>query len=298
MQRASAYAEIKMILSHMETAANQPLRWRPGARNAAAPHVRRYLTEAVGQALTNDLARNYGWDPLVHSMGWFDDPSDDLPPGARHLKPVGSGTRPDIVVETTSGWHAFESRGRSASAPTRNIPNSSESKRLGQLNGWANAAASRGPGCAWSMVYSWIDTTSVTVDLFDPGEPLQLNREDRAVAQDRLSRLIQEIGGDVRNQPGSSPVIIQVGESSFRGSITPVADRTRGGVSHFGALLRTSQSPRDADSDSAVGVQLSEVVDNTLDLLAVDDLILFTVRSDDRATDGAIEQLALGISSP
>jgi len=285
-----------MILSHMETAANLPLRWRPGARDAAAPHVRRYLTEAVGQALTNDLARSYGWDPLVHSMGWFDDPSDDLPPGARHLKPVGSGTRPDIVVETTRGWHAFESRGRSGSAPTRNIPNSSESKRLGQLIGWANAAASRGPGCAWSMVYSWIDTASVTVDLFDPGEPLQLNREDRAVAQDRLSRLIQEIGGAIRNQPESSPVIIRAGESNFRGSITPVADKTLGGISYFGALLRTSQNPRDADLNSARGVQLPEVVDDTLDLLAVGDLILFTVRGDDLAKVGAIEQLASRLS--
>ena len=289
IERLSAFAEIQTMLTHLITIPGQPLRWHPGWHAGATPQTRRYLTETIGQALTNDLAQSLGWDPLVHSMGWFDDPATLLPLGTRHLKPRGPGPRPDVLVETSTGWHTLESRGRTAPAPVRSVPNSDERKRLADLAVWSTGASLRGGSCPWSMFYSWIGTTGVIVDFFDPGEPLDVSEEDSASARVRLSALVGDIAALLESQEGSTALRIDVPGWTYVGSVTKVSDEPNGGVSYFGGLHRDR-----ADQSVTVaepGPDSSQTADFVVDALAIRDLVIFTVSGRQASIDEAENQI-------
>lgn len=160
----------------------------------------RFLTESLGLCIALESARSYGWNSR---LAIFD--ADRLDP--TNCLYVSRGVRPDFVVQTPTGWHGVEARGRSQVRPpkaARPITGKQEDKLVG-LDYWATTvSANPGAGAApsWSMSWAWITETGTEVDHFDPGEPLALDGAQEQQIWDSMSRraraLTEVEGEDVR----------------------------------------------------------------------------------------------------
>lgn len=145
-------------------------------------HMSRFLTESLGLCIAIQSASVSGWHPLAAILD-----ADRLDPTSPLYVPTGS--RPDFIVETRSGWHGIEARGRSSAGPVgAHRPAAAQKRKLEGLHDWSTELATHltAPP-SWSMAWAWITDTGTWVDHFDPGEPVQFTARDQQLIWDRMS---------------------------------------------------------------------------------------------------------------
>lgn len=248
------------------------LRWKEKVHQAP-PHLRRYLTQAAAIGLTVELAEIYGWDPFNqnHRLFWYDD-LKTVAPELSMMMP--GGNFPDILFDTPDGWMSLESRGRSGQPPT-SAPNSAQIERLDQLDTWASAVSrSIGYEPGWGMGWAWFSNDDARVDLFDPGEPVQLD-SDSLIALDNFAREVEaRFANSIRN-----------GRSAFRLGVD-------------GEAVVSIVESEDSDVANLVGVAVStqrremkrERVRQDFDLVPYGDLIFFASTVPAGRDGGSVER--------
>ncbi|GAB3264989.1 hypothetical protein GCM10027425_30240 [Alteromonas gracilis] len=135
----------------------------------------RFLTESLGLCIAIDSASVYSWHPLRAILD-----ADRLSKTSPLY--VASGSRPDFIVQTSSGWHGLEARGRGSSGPVGSgRPVAVQKSKLEGMHDWSVKVAKH-PSIAvppsWSMSWAWITDVGTWVDHFDPGEPVGLSADD------------------------------------------------------------------------------------------------------------------------
>jgi hypothetical protein len=187
-------AEAALLQSYLSVGDPGPLRWTNNLDHSP-PHLQRFLTQSAAIALTVQLAGRYGWDWAAdHRLFWFDD-LKHAPAALKRFRPK-KGPFPDVLFETPTGWISLESRGRSVQAPfPTKVPNSEETKRLGQLTDWADSVQRAiGFDPKWAMGWAWFGQSETRIDFFDPGEPLELS----ATELDELETYAQRVDNELR----------------------------------------------------------------------------------------------------
>ncbi len=187
---ATILQEAADLLIHFDQRPNATLAWN-GRYERAPSHHKRGLTELMALGITAHCATLYGWDPRRHHMFGFDDlqlVDDQWTERVRAW--VAPGVRPDILFETPAGLRAMESRGRTVQRQARSKPTSQQEKRLSELEGWASSVGVQiAADPAWGMCWASFSRTSTLVDLFDPGEPVSLDRRLRVGLDNLRMRL-------------------------------------------------------------------------------------------------------------
>lgn len=138
-------------------------------------HMSRFLTESLGLCIAIESASVYGWHPLRAILD-----ADRLSKASPLY--VASGSRPDFIVQTSSGWHGIEARGRGSSGPVGSgRPVAVQKSKLEGMHNWSVKVAKH-PSIAappsWSMSWAWITDVGTSIDHFDPGEPVGLSADD------------------------------------------------------------------------------------------------------------------------
>jgi len=149
-------------------------------------HMSRFLTESLGLCIAIESASVYNWHPLRAILD-----ADRLSKTSPLY--VASGSRPDFIVQTNSGWHGIEARGRGSSDPVGSgRPVAVQKSKLEGMHNWSVKVAKHSSVAAppsWSMSWAWITDGGTSVDHFDPGEPVGLSADDEQAIWREMSTI-------------------------------------------------------------------------------------------------------------
>lgn len=147
-------------------------------------HMSRFLTESLGLCISIESASAYGWNPLRAILD-----ADRLSKTSPLY--VATGSRPDFIVQTTSGWHGIEARGRGSRGPVGpGRPVAVQTTKLEGMHNWSVKVAKHPRVAAppsWSMSWAWITADGTSVDHFDPGDPVELSAGDEQAIWRQMS---------------------------------------------------------------------------------------------------------------
>jgi hypothetical protein len=153
-------------------------------------HMSRFLTESLGLCIAIESASVYNWDPFRAILD-----ADRLNKSSPLY--VASGSRPDFIVDTSSGWHGIEARGRGSDSPVRSQrPVAVQKSKLVGMHDWSAAIAkhaSVGAPPSWSMSWAWITGVDTWVDHFDPGEPIRLTTDHEQAIWGEMSAVASSL---------------------------------------------------------------------------------------------------------
>ena len=153
-------------------------------------HMSRFLTESMGLCIAIESASVYGWYPLRAILD-----ADRLSKTSPLY--VASGSRPDFIVQTSSGWHGIEARGRGSSGPVGSgRPVAVQKSKLEGVHNWSVKVAKHSSIAAppsWSMSWAWITDVGTSIDHFDPGEPVELNADDEQAIWREMSAVASRL---------------------------------------------------------------------------------------------------------
>lgn len=178
-------AETALLLENTNWRPPAPLSWS-GAAMSCPSHMSRFLTESLGLCVAIESAYAYGWHPLRAILD-----ADRLPKTSPLY--VASGSRPDFIVRTSSGWHGIEARGRGSRGPVGpGRPVAAQKAKLEGMHNWSAEVAKHSSIAAppsWSMSWAWITDVGTSVDHFDPGEPVELSADDEQAIWDEMGTI-------------------------------------------------------------------------------------------------------------
>lgn len=166
-------AETALLLENTNWRPGVALSWS-GAAMSCPSHMSRFLTESLGLCIAIESASVYGWHPLRAIL------DADRLSNASPLY-VASGSRPDFIVQTSSGWHGIEARGRGSTGPVASgRPVAVQKSKLEGMHNWSLKVAKHSSIAtppSWSMSWAWITDVGTSIDHFDPGEPVALSAD-------------------------------------------------------------------------------------------------------------------------
>ena len=176
-------AETALLLENTNWRPGVALSWS-GVAMSCPSHMSRFLTESLGLCIAIESASVYGWDPLRAILD-----ADRLSKTSPLY--VASGSRPDFIVQTSSGWHGIEARGRGSSGPVGSRrPVAVQKTKLEGMHNWSAKVATDsrvGAPPSWSMSWAWITDVGTSIDHFDPGEPVELTAHDEQTIWNEMS---------------------------------------------------------------------------------------------------------------
>ena len=178
-------AETALLLENTNWRSGVALSWN-GAAMSCPSHMSRFLTESLGLCIAIESASVYKWHPLRAILD-----ADRLSKTCSLY--VATGSRPDFIVQTFSGWHGIEARGRGSGGPVGpRRPVAVQKKKLKGMHDWSAKVAMH-PRMAtppsWSMSWAWVTDGGTSVDHFDPGEPAELSAGDEQAIWRMMSNI-------------------------------------------------------------------------------------------------------------
>lgn len=183
-------AETALLLENTNWRPGVALSWS-GVAMSSPSHMSRFLTESLGLCIAIESASVYGWDPLRAILD-----ADRLSKTSPLY--VASGSRPDFIVQTSSGWHGIEARGRGSGGPVGSRrPVAVQKSKLEGMHNWSVKVATDsrvGAPPSWSMSWAWITDVGTSIDHFDPGEPVELTAHDEQAIWREMSVTASTLG--------------------------------------------------------------------------------------------------------
>lgn len=183
-------AETALLLENTNWRPGMALSWN-GAAMSCPSHMSRFLTESLGLCIAAGSASDYGWQPGCAILD-----ADRLSKNSSLY--VATGSRPDFIVETPSGWHGIEARGRGSAGPVGpQRPAAAQRQKLKGMHDWSTEVAKHPQIAArpsWSMCWAWITAAGTSVDHFDPGQPVELGADDERAIWSQMNDIAAALG--------------------------------------------------------------------------------------------------------
>lgn len=293
-------AETALLLENTNWRPGVALSWS-GAAMSCPSHMSRFLTESLGLCIAIESAAVYNWHPLRAILD-----ADRLSKTSPLY--VASGSRPDFIVQTSSGWHGIEARGRGSSGPVGSgRPVAVQKSKLEGMHNWSAKLSKHSSIAAppsWSMSWAWITDTGTSIDHFDPGEPVGLSADDEqaiwremsAVAStlaevddprvrrvDALDRRVSVVSRPIQENPENGrPAWLTVASWSERMTVGELRERRRSTDAHDSELPQELLGGLDR---AAVGAFMATAITDRPPL--EDELITLLETIADQATDFA-----------